>query len=252
MKPEESFTDRSFVIPVLDYSLHSPYNIKSLLRDLEDIPGEVICIFNSREVYENLFSHPRITKYCFNGLNAGVSRSWNIGLTLSEGKAVFMLNADLHVSRNAIEQIEQYLFTLDKAVIVGPQGTHIDYRTLGIIRYFERGKFNEPVKTHDVSGFFFAIHMERFLSHRLLFDVQFSPCFFEEWDIGLQAIHAGLACYAVPVVDFDHHWGISQEQGDRVIQYFGRALHRNNIFLENRAKFIAKWFPVLFPEMGRR
>jgi tetratricopeptide (TPR) repeat protein len=248
MMPEGSFADRSFVIPVLDYSPHSPYNIRTLLQDLGEIPGEVICIFNSREVYESLYSHPRITKYCFNGLNAGVSRSWNIGINLSEGKTVFVLNADLHVSRNAVEQIEQYLWSLENAVIVGPQGTHIDHRTLSVIRYFEKGTFNEPVKTHDVSGFFFAIHIERFLSHRLLFDVQFSPCFFEEWDMGLQVTQAGLACYAVPVADFDHYWGISQETKDRGINYFGRELRRENILLENRKKFIAKWFPVLFPE----
>ena len=40
---------RSFIIPVLDYSPHSPYNINTLLVDLEEIHGEVICVFNSRE-----------------------------------------------------------------------------------------------------------------------------------------------------------------------------------------------------------
>ena len=45
---------RSFVIPVLDFSPHSPYSILTLLEDLRDIEGEVICIFNTREVYERL------------------------------------------------------------------------------------------------------------------------------------------------------------------------------------------------------
>ena len=53
---------RSFIIPVLDFSPHSPYNIRTLLDDLAAIPGEVICIFNSREVYEELKSHKRIDK----------------------------------------------------------------------------------------------------------------------------------------------------------------------------------------------
>jgi len=47
----ESIT-RSFVIPVLDFSSHSSYNIMTLLDDLKIINGEVICIFNSDEVYE--------------------------------------------------------------------------------------------------------------------------------------------------------------------------------------------------------
>jgi GT2 family glycosyltransferase len=233
--------ERSFIIPVLDFSPHSPYNIRTLLEDLESIAGEVICIFNSREVYEELKSHKRIDKYCFNNLNAGVSRSWNIGINMSEGKTVFILNADLHILPKAVEELEHYLFTLDKAAIIGPQGTHIDYKTLSIIKYFEKGTFNTPVQTHDVSGFFFAIHIERFLTHRLMFDIQFSPCFFEEWDMGLQVMQADLACYAVPVVDFEHHWGVSRNP-DLRINYFGREVHRSDVMLKNREKFIAKWF----------
>lgn len=236
---------RSFVVPILDFSPHSPYNIRTLLQDLEDIEGEVICIFNSQEVYEELKSHKRIDKYCYNNLNAGVSRSWNIGINLAEGRSVFIMNADLHVLPKAIEELEKYLFNLDKAVIIGPQGAQIDYQNLCDLRYFSKGTFNEPIKCHAISGFFFAIHLERFLKNKITFDVQFSPCFFEEWDIGLQAMQAGLACYAVPVVDFEHQWGVSANP-DLWINYFGRELHRNNILPTNREKFKAKWHQVIF------
>ncbi|MFH1673059.1 MAG: glycosyltransferase family A protein [Pseudomonadota bacterium] len=229
------------MIPVLDFSPHSSYNIRTLLEDLENIPGEVICVFNSHEVYKELRSHKRIDKYCFNNLNAGVSRAWNIGINLAEGRAVFIMNADLHVGSSAIEELVSYLFSLEKAVIVGPQGSHIDFRHLRPTRYFEKHKFHEPVQTHDVSGFFFCIHLERFLAHRLMFDIQFSPCFFEEWDMGLQVIQAGLACYAVPVIDFEHHWGASRSKEDSKINYFGRELRLSDIFMENKKKFMAKW-----------
>ena len=235
---------RSFIIPVLDFSPHSPYNIKTLLEDLEDVPGEVICIFNNQDVYEELRCHKRINKYCYNKLNAGVSRSWNIGINLSEGRAAFMLNADLHLLPKAIEELESYLFTLDRAVIAGPQGALIDFQNLCDLRYFDKGSFSQPIECHAISGFFFAIHIERFLKHNLMFDVQFSPCFFEEWDIGLQVIQAGLACYAVPVTDFEHHWGISANLDSR-INYFGREVHRNDILIENKEKFKSKWHPVL-------
>ena len=231
---------RSFIIPVLDYSPHSPYNIETLLKDLEDIPGEVICIFNSVEVFDKLHNHPRIDKYCFNSLNAGVSRSWNIGINLAEGKTAFILNADIHILPLAVEQLETHLYGLDKAVIVGPQGTHLDFKNLSIIKYFEKGTFNEPVQTHDVSGFLFAIHLERFFKHHLMFDVQFSPCFYEEWDMGLQVMKAGLACYAVPVKDFEHHWGASQDD-DLSINYFGRQITRKEIMSGNKERFVAKW-----------
>lgn len=233
---------KSFVIPVLDFSPHSEYNILTLLEDLWLVEGEVICIFNSREVYETLQAHERINKFCFNSANAGVSRSWNIGIDMAEGSAVFIMNADLHVRAAVIEQLESYLFNLEKAVVVGPQGAIIDFQNFRVLRYFKKGNFSEPVRTHDVSGFFFAINRQRFLEHGLRFDCRFSPCFYEEWDMGLQVMHAGLHSYAVPVTDFDHHWGISQADEDPIINYFGRALLRSDIRHTNRNKFISKWF----------
>ncbi len=203
----------------------------------------MICIFNTREVFEALQHHPRIDKFCFNKLNAGVSRSWNQGIDLAEGRAVFIMNADLHVAPDAFDQLEAYLFSLPHAVIVGPQGSHLDFKNLKVLRYFEKGSFAEPLRTHDVSGFFFAIHRERYLGHRLQFDVRYSPCFMEEWDMGLQVIQAELACYTVPVTDFDHEWGVSGSRDNTKISYFGREVYRNDVLAANREKFLRKWFP---------
>ena len=233
---------RSFVIPVLDFSPHSRYNISTLLDDLQDIGGEVICIFNSPDIFEKLQYHPRIDKFCFNSLNAGVSRSWNIGINLSEADAVFMLNADLHITSHAVEQLSDYLFSLDKAVIVGPQGGLIDFQQLADKKYFAKGSFNDPIRVQAVSGFFFCIHRQRFLTHNLSFDVRFSPCFMEEWDIGLQVIKTGLALYAVPVLDYEHEWGISSSIDNTEISYFGRRLYRDEILEANKKKFKRKWF----------
>lgn len=235
---------RSFIIPVLDFSPHSPYNIETLLHDLKDIHGEVICIFNSHEVFEKLRDHPRIDKYCFNNLNAGVSRSWNIGINMAEGRAVFVLNADIHLRSLAVSQLESYLLRLDKAVIVGPQGGHINFHELCLLRYYKKGSFEKPILTDAVSGFFFAIHLERFLNHLLMFDVQFSPCFFEEWDIGLQAKQVGLACYAVPVKDFDHHWGASSDE-NLSVNFLGKEVTREEIMRKNKERFVAKWHEIV-------
>ena len=233
---------RSFVIPVLNFSPHSPYNIHTLLDDLAGVPGEVICIFNSQDVFEALRAHPRIDKFAYNNVNAGVSRSWNQGLQLAEGKVVYMFNADLHIGCKAIEELEHYVLTLPRAVIVGPQGSWLDFPALKVLRYFQRGEFNEPVCTHDVSGFCFAIHHERFVANKLSFDNRFSPFFLEEWDIGLQAVQANLACWTVPVVDFDHVWGISGLPADTQIEYFGRSVFRSAVHAENQRKFVEKWF----------
>ena len=238
----EAWEKRSFVIPVLDMSPHSSFNIYTLLDDLGPIRGEVICIFNSPDVFMRLKEHPRIDKYCFNSLNAGVSRSWNLGINMAEGRTVFVLNADLHVKSAAVEQMEEYLHTLPDAVFVGPQGTYLDFQNLRIIRYFKKGDFDQPIRTHDVSGFFFALHRQRYLDHKLCFDVRYSPCFMEEWDMGMQVMQAGLAIYTVPVADFDHEWGISASDENKEIVYFGRKVYRDKIIAENRIKFVKKWF----------
>jgi GT2 family glycosyltransferase len=236
---------RSFVIPVLDFSPHSRFNITTLLEDLDEIEGEVICIFNSPEVFERLKGHSRIDKYCFNKLNAGVGRSWNMGIDLAEGDAVFVLNADLKLGVAAIADLEKALFSLHNAVIVGPHGSLVDFQNLTVRHYYHKGNFEKPVQTHDVSGFFFCLHLERFLSKGLRFDPRYSPCFMEEWDMALQVMRAQLACYAVPVTDFEHDWGVSENHQNPEIVYFGRSLRRNDILLANRKRFQQKWFPEL-------
>ncbi|MFZ1987125.1 MAG: glycosyltransferase family A protein [Desulfatitalea sp.] len=235
---------RSFVIPVLDMSPHSQFNIKTLLNDLSAVEGEVICIFNSPDVFAAMHNHPRIDKYCFNKLNAGVSRSWNLGINLAEGRTVFIMNADLHVLPNAIMVLEQYLYQLPDAVLVGPQGSYLDLENLRVIQYFQKGTFDQAIRTHDVSGFFFAIHLERFLGHKLSFDVRYSPCFMEEWDMAVQVMKAGLCSYTVPVVEWEHEWGISGQRDNTPIHYFGRMVMRNDVLATNRQKFLAKWFPA--------
>ena len=75
-----------------------------------------------------------------------------------------------------------------------------------------------------------------------MFDVRYSPCFMEEWDMGLQVLRAELACYTVPVTEFEHHWGVSRSQDNAPIDYFGRRVYRNDILIENRGRFLRKWF----------
>jgi hypothetical protein len=239
---ETLMVQRSFIIPVLSMGNGERLNILGLLKDLETIDGEVICIFNSDRVFEQLRRHPRIDKFCYNKQNPGVSRSWNMGINLVESPTAFILNEDIHVDSGALLQMEKYLYALPKAVMVSPQGSYLDFSQLRVIRYFKKGEFDQPVLTHDVSGFLFAIHMERFLDHKLRFDVRYSPCFMEEWDMGVQVMKSGLACYTVPVTAFEHDWGISGDKANSPISYFGKTVFRNDVLIENRQKFMEKWF----------
>ena len=235
---------RSFIIPILNLDEDKKYNIHTLLKDLNDIDGEVICIFNAAAPFKFLKNHPRINKFIHNSVNIGVSRSWNAGINMSEGETLFILNADLKVTEEAISQLEYHLHHLPDAVLVGPEGTINDYAKLEILEYYRKNTFSQPTRTHDISGFFFAIHKQRFLAQKLLFDERYSPCFMEEWDMGMQVLNAGLACYVVPVQDFEHEWGISGDQENTAINYMGRIVYRNDIIEQNKAKFLEKWFPL--------
>ncbi len=232
---------RSFVIPVLDMSPSSVYNIGTLLEDLQKIEGEVIVVFNSLEMYEKFKDHARIDEFAVMKNNIGVSRAWNVGLDIARGEVTFICNSDLHIEAEAVEELNRAINELPNAAIVGPQGSFVNFKTGKIIKYFEKGKFSEPVAVDDVSGFFFAVRTELFNSNVLHFDNQYTPCYFEEWDVALQAKLAGFNLYAVPVEGFEHHWGGTIGSFNRPITYYDKTEYVREIYERNKKLFIEKW-----------
>lgn len=231
---------RSFVIPVLDMSPASEYNIVTLLRDLENISGDVIVIFNGQEVAEQLKGHPRITSYAVMKQNIGVSRAWNLGLEMAITPTVFILNADLHVEPSAIEALEQALNSLPNAACVGPQGAFVEYDLARDYLYFDKGSFNCPLVVDAISGFFFAVKLEHFTDKIIRFENALTPCYFEEWDLGLQIKSAGLHNYIVPTTAYDHHWS-GTIRALREIHFYGKRETAREIMLRNRLTFLNKW-----------
>lgn len=231
---------RSFVIPVLDMSPASEYNISTLLNDLEEVDGDVIVIFNDQEVAEQLRDHPRIDRYAIMKQNIGVARAWNLGLEMAATPTVFIMNADLHVERSAIDSLEQALHSLPGAACVGPQGSFLNFAQAKDYAYFDKGTFNRPLEVDAVSGFFFAIKLEHFGDKLIRFENGFTPCFFEEWDLGLQIKQAGLKCYIVPTTAYDHHWS-GTIRALREITYYERAETAGEILARNRVTFLNKW-----------
>lgn len=231
---------RSFVIPVLDMSPASEYNIITLLDDLRDIEGDVIVIFNDPGVAEELKSHPRITRFAIMKHNVGVSRAWNLGLEIAATPVVFIMNADLHVRPGAITTVEKGLLELPGAGCVGPQGCFFDFTLAADYLYFDKGTFEQPIKVDAVSGFFFAVKLQHFNEKTIRFENAFTPCYFEEWDLGLQLKKAGLSCYVVPTPDYDHHWSGSI-RALREICYYENAATAGEILTRNRRLFLNKW-----------
>ena len=231
---------RSFIIPVLDMSPASPYNIFKLLQDLEEIPGEVILIFNSPEMAEKLKDHPRINYYASMKKNVGVSRAWNIGLNISQAPVTFILNSDLNINGEVIDKLEEYLLKLPDAAIVGPQGSFFNFYKAKDLAYFDKGTFNTPIEVDAVSGFLFAVKTDLFNKGILKFDNQYTPCYFEEWDMGLQIKLAGLKSYIVPSAGYNHEWSGSI-RALKVINYLDKEETAGEILNRNRILFLNKW-----------
>lgn len=244
IEEEPAGNSRSFVIPVLDMSPASPHNIITLLDDLENIDGDVIVIFNSIEMADKLKTHPRIDYSAVMSHNVGVSRAWNIGLNISDAEVTFILNSDLRIGLETIETLERSLLELENAAIVGPQGSFFEFNTLKDILYFDKGTFNKPIPVDGVSGFLFAVRTGYFNSGLLKFDNQYTPCYFEEWDIGLQCRFAGLKTYVVPAVNYQHEWSGSI-RALATIKYLNYEETRDEIYLRNRKQFQAKWLNLL-------
>lgn len=235
-----STTSRSFIIPVLDMSPASEYNILTLLEDLKEIDGDVIVIFNGQEIADELKGHPRITRYAIMKQNIGVARAWNLGLEMAVTPIAFILNADLHVEPSAIDALEQALYILPDAACVGPQGSFVEYSLTRDYIYFDKGTFSLPQEVDAVSGFFFALKLQHFNEKIIRFENGFTPCYFEEWDLGLQIKQAGLKNYIVPTSAYDHHWSGSI-RALREIRFYEKAETAGEILLRNRLLFLNKW-----------
>ena len=246
-----SSSRRSFVIPVLDMSPASEYNILTLLGDLEDVEGDVIVIFNGQEVAEHLKDHPRITRYAVMKHNIGVARAWNLGLEMAVTPTVFILNADLHVERQAVDALEQALLFIPDAACVGPQGSFFDFVLAKDYTYFDKGSFSVPLEVDAVSGFFFAIKLEHFNEKIIRFENGFTPCYFEEWDLGLQIKRSCLKNYIVPTSAYDHHWSGSI-RALREITFYEKAETAGEILLRNRRLFLNKWRGIATRENNPR
>ncbi|MFN3076589.1 MAG: tetratricopeptide repeat protein [Alphaproteobacteria bacterium] len=231
---------RSVVIAVLDYSPGSPYNIRTLLDDLKDFDGEVICVFNGETPFRDLHTHPRIDKFSFNKHNVGVSRGWNIGINQAEGETIYILNADLKVSPSVLYDMERHLQELPDALCVGVSGDWLDAETGKVAKTLAERSFDAPVQVDQVSGHIFALHARRLHDAGISFDPRLAPYLYEENDLAIKARQNGYKVYAVPVRDYRHVWGISRR--DRRIYFFGRQVNRlrcmiaNTLLLRRRAR----------------
>ena len=235
---------RSFIIPVLDYSPASSFNIKTLLENLTNIGGEVIVVFNNEQVANEIKNHLRIDHYAILKENIGVSRAWNLGLDMCRTDYAFILNADLKITNEAVTTLQTALALLPQAAIVGPQGSYFNFEELKDYIYLDKGKFDKFMEVDAVSGFLFAVKTAPFKRKQLQFENEYTPCYFEEWDLGLQIKMAGLKSYVVPMAGYEHQWSGSI-RSYREINYYDKAQTSKQIQLRNAYLFQKKWLEIV-------
>ncbi len=236
-----SYSDTpSFIIPVLDYSSASKYNIQTLLNDLNEVNGEVIIIFNNKEIAEELKNNHRISRYAIVSENIGVSRAWNVGLELSNSEFCFILNADLHIKNSGVNALLEFIKNNKNVAMVGPQGAFFDEKNMVDYFYFDKNSFSSPIKIDAVSGFYFLINKALFDKNNIKFENNLTPCYFEEWDVGLQIKKAGLLSFILPISDYEHKWSGSINSY-RSIKFMGFDENINDILKRNGETFKDKW-----------
>lgn len=239
-KIEVKSANKSYIIPVLDYAPASQYSILTLLEDLEGVDGEVIVVFNNEQVASEIKDNKRINHYAILSSNVGVARAWNVGLNIARTPYAYIINSDVKVSIETINAIENGLVLLGNAASVGPQGSFFNYKTLKDYIYFDKGTFSKPIEVDAVSGFLFGVNTKYFNEGLLKFENEFTPCYFEEWDLGLQIRRAGLKSYVVPSKNYEHEWSGSIKSY-RKIKFYDVEETVQEIHSRNKKYFLEKW-----------
>jgi len=237
------------IVPVLQlhrdwnwrYRLRKPYNLPDLLEDMKSvtIPHETIVVCNSLEkkLMKYIASSSLIDKYCFNSVNVGVARAWNMGAMLAEGEYLCFSNDDVELGKGALEKLVEVLASREDIGQVGPSGGK--YR--GAFSQ-EKVGLDATEEADEISGFFFVLRRKVYdLAGG--FDVAFTPGGYEETDMSFKIGLLGYKCLVVPHLNIIHHneSGVSNLL-NKHIKYFKQGISVKNLNIKNIALFQKKWF----------
>ncbi|MBF0244618.1 MAG: hypothetical protein HQL31_05050 [Planctomycetes bacterium] len=248
-QPKPDRARRAFIIPVLDESPSSPFNIGTLLDDLRAIEGEVIAIFNDSGMAHKYASHERLDRYALMSENVGVGRAWNIGVQMSEQPVLFFLNSDLRIGKQGVDRIHSFIFENAGVGVAGPCGGQVDFRAMRELHRYTNDKINAETLVDQVSGFYFAMPRNLFSEQRLQFYCDYLPCYMEEWDMAMQLRERDLVGIRVPIDDYEHKFGGSIEARER-ISCLGKDYPLEEILPASKAKFAKRWEARLAEQEG--
>jgi len=237
--------DVSIIIPSREYKrsknkikffipVSSLPDIVECIEKYTEISHEVIIICNGIADKELVsYVQNKFQKYCINSLNVGVSRAWNMGRQMAEGKALLYASDDVVFSKGAIEKLYEKLFSDEKIGIVGPRGEMWNGTTrLSLVE--------TDAEVDVISGYFFMVKANVF---DLVggFDHHFTPAGFEEIDFNMMVKKAGFKRVVVSGMEVKTHTchGISSRK--EAIKYLNSSIHTEDLHLRNKAYFENKW-----------
>lgn len=239
----------SFIVPTLHRKkaesverLTQPlYTLRELLRDIHSnvtIPFEVVVVCNeveNRNFINFIETSPHITRYCINGENAGVPRSWNIGVQLAKGEFLCFVNDDVEIGPGAVERLVETLATRPQIGITGPAGALWYRQEPGPAVGTEREE-----KADAIGGWLFMTPRKVFFEVGG-FDTAYTPALVEEIDYAFAVRSKGYKCLVVPGLRAVHHHVSGASSSSLPLGALGYSLERQDLTARNRAYFEEKW-----------
>ncbi|WP_088068519.1 glycosyltransferase [Gottfriedia luciferensis] len=179
-----------------------------------------------------------------NDINMGFAKGCNQGIEVATGDNLLFLNNDTIVTENWLDAMFALLNSNEKIGMVGPvsnyvsglQRINVDYHTDEEINEFSlrycakvKGKSKRVIR---LVGFCLLVRRE--LIEKLVgFDERFKLGSFEDDDICLRTVLEGYELH-IALDSFVHHYGHVTFNGNNDINI-------NQLYIENRMKYIEKW-----------
>ncbi len=240
---------------------HSPYGIHALIHQLQAVDNmEMVVVANGCQASDELRGYVDTLHNVLLlelSLNIGIPAGWNLGLDLLSGcDYYFILNDDVMVEPIIFDRLIEALKESDnRLAAVGVEGeicNALNEKGLPAEgQKIKRKKDNifsklrktssEIIEASNTGGFLCAISGVFLKETRFRFDTQFSPIFYEEFELAFFARKHG---YKVAIVTglsqyYNHSWGLSEKGGE--IKYLDSVVNVEDIAARNGQLFKKKW-----------
>ena len=227
------------------YKAHEAPNLASLAERLPaalgDLTGELVVALNGVTA-QSAGAPPGAVLVDF-PVNRGVPIAWNAAVARSRAPVVCVVNDDVVLGPGSLALLHDALAGEATAGVVGPVGTQWDLTVPEHLSYLDTAGA-PPGQRHEcdvVSGFLFATR-RRLFDDVGGFDEAYTPCGFEEVDYcSAVRLRAGMRCFAVAGVAFEHEFGISASRPWHRLAFDGRRESLRSITRRNREHFRRKW-----------